>query len=134
MAVTADFTAIETGLFSKLTNTPGTALWSGRVYVDQAPGTVTLHYVRYFHVAGGDENNNPAGSFDVDYQVECWSTVLGTARQGATYINAALHHQTLTISGATNFWTVQRSLVRSVENVEGIQWYRRGAVYQIKGS
>lgn len=134
MSVTADFTVIETGLYSKLTTTAGTALWAARVYADQAPDQAAAPYVRFFHVGGGDDNNNPAGSFDVDYQVECWSTSLPQARQGMTYINAALHHQTLTLSGATNYWTVQRDLIRSVENVAGVQWYRRGATYQIKGS
>lgn len=138
MAVTADFTAIETGLFSKLSAAAGTVLWGAgtavRVYAEQAPALTTAPYVIFFHVAGGDENMNPAGSFDVIYQVECWANVLAQARQGQTYINAALHHQTLTISGATNFWTVQQDLIRSVENVDGKQFWRRGATFQFRGA
>lgn len=139
MAVVADFAAIETGIYSKLSTSGGTALWGGtagtvQVYADQASAKAVAPYVVFFYVAGGDENVNPSGSFDVRYQVECWSTVVGTARSGATYIQQALHHQTLTISGCTNFWTVQTRLVRSVENVDGVQWYRRGGEYQIRGS
>lgn len=133
MAITADFTAIETGIYSKLTTAAGTAIWGTRVFANQGTAAVTYPYVNFFYVSGGDDNQNPAGSFDVEYQVECWGTVLSQARQGHTYINQALHHQTLTISGATNFWTVQRGLISSVENVDGKQIWRRGATYQIRG-
>jgi hypothetical protein len=137
MSVTADFTAIETGLFSKLSTASGTVLWgagsAARVYADEAVAGAAIPYVRFFLVGGGDENLNPAGSFNVVYQIECWGTALSQTRQGATYINAALHHQTLTISGATNYWTVQRDLVRSVEDIDGKQYYRRGGTYQIRG-
>lgn len=139
MAVVADFAAIETGLYSKLGTSGGTVLWgstagTARIYADQAKADATAPYVVFFLVSGGDENDHAAGSFDVRYQVECWSTVVSQARSGATYIQQALHHQTLTISGCTNFWTVQTRLVRSVENVDGVQWYRRGGEYQIRGS
>ncbi len=134
MAVTADFTAIETGIYNKLTSAAGTALWGTRVYADQAPAAPTFPYVIYTYASGSDENVNPAGSFDVEYQVECWGTALSQARSGMTYINAALHHQTLTITGTSNFWTVQRGLISTVENVDGRQFWRRGAVYQIRGS
>lgn len=138
MAVTADFTAIETGIFSALSTSAGTVFWgagtAARVYADQVIAGAALPYVLFFYVSGGDDNANPAGSFDVEYQVECWGTAISQARQGMTYINQALHHQTLTISGATNFWTVQRGLIRSVENDGGKQFYRRGATFQIRGS
>lgn len=139
MTVSADFTVIETGLFSKLSTAAGTVLWgagtAARVYSQQAPAGVlagTVDYVVFFNVGGGDENSNPAGSFDVDYQVECWSPLLSNARAGHTYIKAALHYQALTFVGSTNFWTVQKDLISTVENVEGKQWWRRGAVFQIR--
>jgi hypothetical protein len=138
MVVTFDFTAVETGIYSKLSTAAGTVLWgagtAARVYADQAPQGAADPYLVFLYAGGGDENLNPAGSFDVLYQVECWSRTLSQARLGMTYINAALHYKTLTIAGVTNFWTAQQGLIRSVENVEGVQWYRRGATYQIRGS
>lgn len=142
MTVAADLTVIDTGLFSKLSTAAGTALWgagtAARVYALQAPAEVLAaneDYVLFVHVAGGDDNRNPAGSFDVDYQVECWSaTSLATARLGQTYIRQALHHQTLTFVGATNFWTVQKALIETVETIEGRQFWRCGGTFQIRGS
>lgn len=131
------FKVLETGIYSKLTTTAGTAFWgagtAARVYADQAPESASLtNYVVFFHVGGGYENTNPVDSLDVRYQVECWGTVLANARTGSGYINTALHHQTLSITGFTNFWLVQEELIRSVENVEGVQWYRRGGTYRIR--
>ena|ERR1043166_1962143 len=139
MAVTADFTDIETGIFSKLSTSGGTVIWgsgtAARVYSGQAPAAPTFPYVVFLLTGGGQENLNPAGSFDVEYQVECWGTAMSQSRQGFTYINQALHHQTLTFtSGAVNFWTVQRNLIRTVENVDGKQYFRNGGVYQIRGA
>lgn len=145
MTVTFDFTVVETGIFARLTNTAGTALWGSRVYADQAPGTVTAPYVVFFHVGGADDNENPAGSFDVLYQVECWGTAgQPQVRQAAAYINQAMLGSALTLNGtataggtvygATNYLTLQEDVIRSVENVDGKQYYRRGATYRIRGS
>lgn len=135
MTTPINFTIIETGLYSKLTSAAGTVLWGTRVYADQAPAAPTFPYLVFFHVAGGEENVNPAGSFDVLYQVECWGTVLSDARSGQAYLGSALHHQTLSLAGGyTNFWTVQQDFIRTVENVEGKQYWRRGATYRIRGA
>lgn len=133
MAV-VNFTIIETGLYSKLSTSAGTVLFGTRIYADQAPASVTYPYILFFHVGGGEENLNPQGSFDVLYQVECWGTALADARNGQAYAGSALHYQTLTFSGHTNFWTEQQDFIRSVENVDGKQIYRRGATYRIRGA
>jgi hypothetical protein len=145
MTVTFDFTIVETALYSRLTNTAGTALWGTRVYVDQAPALATAPYVLFLQAGGGDENENPAGSFDVLYQVECWGTVsVAQTRLGAAYINQAMLGSALTFNGtataggtvygATNFRTQQEDVIRSVENVDGKQFFRRGATYRLRGA
>lgn len=138
MVVTFDFTAVETGLFAKLSTAAGTALWgagtAARVYTLQAPQGAADPYVIFFYAGGGDENLNPNGSIDTLYQVECWSKTLSQARLGFTYINAALHYKVLTISGMVNFWTAQQGMISTIENVAGVQWWRCGGEYQIRGS
>lgn len=144
MAVSFDFTVVETGLYSRLTNTPGTVHWGMRFYVDQAPASPTYPYGLFFYVGGGNENLNPAGSFDALYQVECWGTVLWQARLGAAYIDQALLGSAITFNGtataggtvygATNFWTQKEDQIRTVENVDSKQFFRRGATYRIRGA
>lgn len=145
MSVTFDFTIVETALYQRLTNTAGTALWGTRVVADQGTAVQTVPYVRFFHVGGGDENVNPAGGFDVLYQIECWGTVgQSQVRQGFAYINQAMLGSALTFNGtatpggtvvgSTNFLTLQVDAIASTENVDGKQYYRRGATYRLRGA
>ncbi len=127
-------TDIETALFAKLTNTGGTALWGQRVYEGQADQGVPLPYVLFFHVAGGDENISPSRLVDARYQVECWAESKAQARQGAGYIEEALHNGSLNISGWSQIGCEQQGLITSVENDKGKQYYRRGADYRIRMS
>lgn len=132
--MTGIHTDIETALYSKLTTTGGTALWSTRVYEGQAPQGTALPYVVFFHVAGGDENISPSRIVDVRYQVDCWAESRADARLGGDYLEAALHNGTLNISGWSQIGCEQTTLRSSVENVQGKQFYRRGADYRIRMS
>lgn len=124
--MTDHFTAVETALYSQLTSTAGTVLWVARVYAEQVPEGAALPYVLFFSVASSDDNNSPQRALHFLYQVELWADNQTQARQGSGYIDQAFHHQTLTVSGYTNYWTACTGFIRSVENVSGKQIYRRG--------
>lgn len=129
------FTAVETAIYSQLTSTAGTVLWGTRVYAGQARDQVTLPYVLFFNVSGGDDNDSPHRKISLTYQVEIWtagSAAETQARQGSGYIDDAFHHQTLTVSGFTNHWCVCTSVISSVENVNGLVVYRRGRDVDIR--
>lgn len=137
--MTDHFTAVETAIYSQLTSTAGTALWVARVYAEQVPEGATLPYLLFFNVVGQDDNDMQKRALHFTYQVEVWAADqpngiagLTQARQGAGYIDTAFHHQTLTVSGYTNYWTVCTGFIRSVENVSGKQIYRRGREVEIR--
>ena len=92
---------IDTALYTKLTTTGGTAVYGTRVYAVQAPqGTVApMPYVVFSHIAGGDLNMSPSRIVDVRYQVDCWAESQVVAKQMASYVEAALHEQPLTVNG-----------------------------------
>lgn len=125
------FTLVETALYSKLTTSPGTALYGSRVYSEQAPLGAGLPYLLYYLLNGGDDNDCPDRSLTLTYHVECIALTQADARAGAGYIDTALHHQALTITGFTAYWVVMGGLFRQVDNVEGKQFWRRGGNCQI---
>jgi hypothetical protein len=126
------FTDIETGLYQRLTTTGGTVFYGLRVYEGQAPAGDPLPYVIFNHMAGGEENMTPTRGIDADYLVECVASTRADARSGAGYIEAALHDQTLTFSGWNCVAVTQTRLFSRIDNVEGKQWFRRGAYYRIR--
>lgn len=127
---------IETALYTKLTTTGGTAVYGTRVYAVQAPqGTVApMPYVVFSHIAGGDLNISPSRIVDVRYQVDCWAESQVVAKQMASYVEAALHEQALTVNGWNHIGTTQLDLIATVENENQKQYWRRGADYRIRVS
>lgn len=126
-------TLIETALYSKLTgNAQLVALATGGVYEAQAPASTTDNYVIYQYSGGGDDNTHPRRSLNLVYRVEFISTVKGTARTGAGYIDDALHGVELTITGYSNYSCRKDDLFAQVDNVAGKQYFRRGGFYRIR--
>lgn len=127
---------IELALYTKLTTTGGTAVYGSRVFAVQAPqGTVaSVPYVVFHHIAGGDLNISPSRVVDLVYQVDCWAESQVTAKLMASYVEAALHEQPLTISGWNHIGTTQLKPNASVENDNQKQYWRRGADYRIRAS
>lgn len=108
---------VEAGLYSALV--AGTALigtlGGTAIYNGVAPRDATLPYVVFSLAAGMEENMTPTDSQRYVYLVKGVASSLLTAGTIADQINTLLHKQTLTVSGATNFWTSRESMVRYTE-------------------
>lgn len=127
-------TALGTALYSKLTNTAGTALWSTRVYDTQGPLGGSIPYVIFQYSGGGDRNMSPSRILDCEYRIECIGASQADARSGADYIEAALRDQSLSVSGFNEIACTQTDLFNRIDNVDGKQFYRKGAFYRIRQS
>lgn len=127
-------TAVETGLYGALSTGAGTAFFGTRIYAEQAPAGATLPYVRFSLISGGDEQLTPDRSINLMYQVECWAATQADARTGAGYLESALNHVPITVSGYTVFWQGIEGWISDVENVEGKQYWRRGFEVRINAS
>jgi hypothetical protein len=137
-------TPIETGIFDTLrTNSSvaalvgGSAISATRIYKEQAPDHIsggTAAYIVFDHVAGGDENDTPTRSFDVDYQIICWSSTSAGARTLQGHVDTALRLNAFTITGFTVYWCMPGALITNTENDEGRQFYSVGTTWNIRGS
>lgn len=123
---------LETAIFNALTSAAGTVLWGQRVYNQQAPQGAVRPFVLFFQVAGGDLNVSPSRMVDVVYQVEVAAEVQADARNGADYLEAALHDQALTVSGWTHIATTLTDYRTRLMNHEGKQYWRAGGDYRIR--
>lgn len=133
--------SVDAGVYNALVSGAGTALaaYAGgtanpRVYYRQAPAGAALPYVRYEAWAGGDDNDSPLRSFNVVYLVTAVAETGAAADTGAALIDNALHARTLTITGATNFYTAREAWFDQLDNIEGRQFWRRGGFYRVRGS
>jgi hypothetical protein len=131
MSIHTDF---DTALYTRLTTTAGTALWGQRVYAGQAPHGATLPYVVFDAHGGGDLNVSPSRIVDLRYRIEVIATAAADARQGADYLDAALPNQPLTVTGWTHLGTTHLAPISRTENVEGHQFWHRGALYRVRAS
>jgi len=123
-------TAIETGIYSKLAGLG--ANFGIRIYAQQAPLGATMPYCVFAYVGGGDTNISQSRIVDVDYQIEVISTNLAEARAGSDALDTALHDGMITVGGWNLIAVTRGSLFQRVENVEGKQYWRRGADYRIR--
>jgi len=127
--------AIETGLYSKLANTSAltTALGGTAIYSRHAPQGTARPYVVFMHAGGGHENINPSNLQNHVYLVKAVSDGSKEAGTIDGHISTALHKQTLTVSGFTNFSTQRENEVQVTENTrEGVAVYHTGAYYRIR--
>ena len=127
---------IEAGLYTKLG--ADTALISElggetAVYNRHAPQGVSRPYVVFFHAGGGHENLNPS---DLQNHVYLVKGVSDGSKEAGTIdglCKAALHKQTITVSGYTNFYTARENEVQTTEITrEGVAVYHTGAYYRIR--
>lgn len=109
--------AVDTALYNKLNIPAITALLGGqsRIYKSIAPGGATLPYVIYAHDSGGDENETPTRNREVVYSVKAIAATASGAEQIDEQLDLALHHQTLSITGWTNFWMAREDDVVSAD-------------------
>jgi len=124
-------TLLSTALVTKLTaNTPLVGLCNGEIWDATNTGKATDNYVIFQHVSGGDSNTSPRRDIDVQYRIEFVSMDLATARQGAGYIDDALHNQELSIEGWSNYRTERTQLFSRDEVLDGTLYRRRGGFYR----
>ena len=127
---------IETGLYSALSadsnlllKLGGTAIWCPLI-----PQGQDLPAVVFSYAGGGEENLTPHRMVNTVYAVKGISqTSMKHAGEIAELINTALHGQTLTITGWSNFWLAREGLIRYHEiGPGGEDYYHAGAYYRCR--
>lgn len=125
-------TLVQTAIVSALTANHGIQVFVGtRIYELQAPAQTPYPFIIMTLMAGGDTNISPRREIDLEYLIEAWAENSAVAATIAGYVDGALHEQTLTIDGWTNYRTHANAQRSQIENDEGKQIWRRGAIYQI---
>ena len=127
-------TALETGLYNKLKASSGliTELGGTLIYNQLAPQSPGSKYVIFQWQGGGDENDTPTRSRSVLYTVFGVATTKATAATIDGLIDAALHDQTLTITGWANYQCVRETDINIIDPNSGmVPRYRCGAIYRI---
>lgn len=122
-------------IYNKLITSAGTALWSNRVYKDQAPESAIIGnqpFLVFNYVAGGPLNVSPTRIEDLRFDVKCISPTVSNAETGADYIDSAFHNQTLTVSGFTNWATTVIGEISMVDNTEGRQDWIKGKQIRLR--
>ncbi len=108
---------VEAALYSRLAG--GTALIATlggtAIYNGLAPRDATLPYVVFSLASGIEENLTPTPSQRLVYLVKGVANTLLQAGTIADQINALLHDATLSVNGATNFWTARESIIAYTE-------------------
>lgn len=133
------FGLIEAALYGALTNDAQlSALIGTNAFDTQAPAGAAGDYVVYQFIVGGPDNQSPRDVQDVQYRVEYISQTQNSARVGAGHIDRILHNGDISAYLGTAGWSVYRSRAyrqfNQVENLDGRQWYRKGAFYRIQVS
>lgn len=126
---------LDAAVRAKLVGASGvTALVGQKVYNLQAPAGGTLPYLIFYQASGIIPNLQPRDTLDYVFRVDCWSASGSGAigLSGAVY--DALHEQTLTLSGWTNYWMVCEQEQSLIQDVSGVQYYRRVWDVRIRAS
>lgn len=127
--------ALDEALYNKLNVSAVTDLLGGeaRIYKSVAPAGVSLPYVLYEHVSGGDENVTPSRTRNVVYTVKAVATTAAGAEEIDEQIDAQLHRQILSVTGWQNFWLVrEEDMALAVEVDGGGVHHHVGAQYRIR--
>ena len=96
-----------------------------------APQGTNPPYVLFQWQGGGDVNDTPIRSRNVLYTVVGVASTVEKAGAIDTDIDAALHNQTLTVTGWANYWLARETDIQFVDLDEaGKVIYRTGAIYR----
>jgi len=126
---------LETALFGKLAGyAPLISELGGTLIFNQlAPPDTALPYVIFQYQGGGDENLISRRMINTPYTVKAVAASKAKAHSINEDIDAALHMQTLTVSGYTNFWTAREDRVSYHElESDGAPVFHEGGVYRIR--
>lgn len=126
--------AIETGLYAALNvSAITTKLGGSYIYDPVAPPGQSRPYIIFTHTGGGHENINPSDLENHVYLVKGVASGKKVAGEIHDLILAALHNQTVIVSGYTNFWTAAEEEVRMVEVLDdGTTVFHCGAYYRVR--
>ena len=125
---------IETGLYTALNvSAITTKLGGSYIYDPVAPPGQSRPYIIFTHAGGGHENVNPSDLQNHIYLVKGVANTKKFAGEVQILILAALHKQTLTVSGYTNFWMAAEEEVRMVEVLDdGKTVFHCGSYYRVR--
>lgn len=134
--------AVEAAIYSRLAGTAGlTALLAtppaghtASIFLDEAPQGASYPYVIFGLQGGGDDNKSPHRAQSLLYMAKALATAnMKAAGNIDTQIDGALHLNTLTVTGWTNFWLARESEIEFPENIGGgKRVFHRGGVYRIR--
>lgn len=128
---------LDQAIYSKLqSRSQLTSLLAGTtaIYADQAPDNANFPYVVFSHQGGGDENLDPHRTKNTVKFIRAYSQV-SKAQAGSidAQIDAAMHLQTLSVTGWSNFWTAREEDLSAVETQpNGQKIYMVGGLYRVR--
>ncbi len=104
------------------------------IYSVQAPDNASLPYIVYSIQGGGDENLDRHRTKNTVYFIRAYSQVsLVQAGSIDAAVDTALHLQTISPSGWSNFWTAREEDLTAVENLEsGEKIWMSGGLYRVR--
>jgi len=103
------------------------------IYNKRAPQSPPSKYVIFQWQGGGYENESPHETVNVVYAIFGIAATQAEAAAIDDKIRAALHGQTLSVTGWTNFWCMREDHISFVEEDSGgVAKYRAGAIYRIR--
>jgi hypothetical protein len=124
--------ALQKGLKAKLSVAPITDLVEG-IYNSVAPPGKSLPVVIFQLQGGGDDNLTSVRNRSPVYTVKCIAKLEETALTVSEKIDDALHEQTLTVAGWTNYRTAREGDINYTESDEtGQVIYHIGGMYRIR--
>lgn len=124
---------INAALYTTLTgNGAVSAIVSTKVYNLKNEAQTAVPYIVFYMAASNVMNINPSQLHSYLYRVDCWQTSAKLARTLASAVFDALHLQTLTVSGNTNYWTAVESELAMSETQDNTEYYRHILNVRIK--
>ena len=126
---------VEQGLYNKLiadTSLTSELVDGSAVYNQVAPQGTARPYIVFFNAGGGPANDTPSDTRAYVYAVKGVADASKKAGTIAGKIETALHRQTLTVTGYTNYQTMATDTISNVEALsDGALVFHRGAYYRI---
>ncbi len=125
---------VDAAIYTKLTNSPGTAMYGTRVYNMQAPEGVPPPFVVFTQIAGGNDNLTPNDSNDIVYQIMSVGATRAQAGSVNGFVQAAFGsvQYELNVTGYSNYALFRQQAITRIDNIGGTQFWRRGDNYRIE--
>jgi len=128
---------LNQGIYNKLAGTAITNLLangSASIFSLLAKDNAAPPYIVYSIQGGGDENFDSNRTKNIVMFIRAYSQV-SEAQAGSidAQIDAAMHLQTLSVSGWSNFWTAREEDLTAVEILDnGTKIWMNGGFYRIR--